>query len=108
MLVGVPPSGVRQGQPAHGARRVAIGARPEDEVGVVGHDTVRQRPHVIARDGLGQGAGERPVIAPVVEDGKATVGAVQRVVDESALGGAGRSAHGDEAPGRVANVNFGS
>jgi hypothetical protein len=53
---------------------------------VVGHGAVGEQAHRVASDGLGEGALEGVIIAVIVEEGEARIGAVQGVVDEPAFG----------------------
>jgi hypothetical protein len=103
VAVGVPALGVRHGEPAHERGEVAIGARPEQEMKVVGHHAIGQQPHVLTRDGLGEDSLECGVITVGLEEGQAGVAAVEGVVDEAALRRSSWSwhpSHGKESPAR--------
>ena len=45
----MPALGVRQRQPGHEPRQVAISERPQNEMPVIGHEAIREQPH---RDAL--------------------------------------------------------
>jgi hypothetical protein len=83
VVVSVPSLGVRHGEPAHELREVAIGARPEQEMEVVGHHAIGQQPHVITRDGLGEDSLECGVIPVGLKESQAGVAAVEDVINEA-------------------------
>ena len=66
--MGVPALRMRQGQPPREVREVAIAARPEDEVPVIGHHAPREDPHPGPLAGFPQNLEERLIIALVLED----------------------------------------
>jgi hypothetical protein len=84
-VVGVPALGMCHGEPAHKAGEVAVLARPEQEMEVVGHQAVSQQSHVVAGDCLGQNSLERCIVTVIVKDGRARVGSVEGMIDESAF-----------------------
>jgi len=45
LMMGMPELGVRLGESAGEARQVAVAARPDDQVPVVGHEAVGEQPH---------------------------------------------------------------
>ncbi|APW61189.1 hypothetical protein BSF38_02693 [Paludisphaera borealis] len=52
---------------------------------VIGHQAISQKPHLPHNDGLFQDAEKRFVIAVVVENTHASVGAIQRVINDPAF-----------------------
>lgn len=94
MSMRVPPLGVGHRQPTHEPREVSIGAGPENQMEVVGHDAVCQEPHGVARDRLAQDALEGEIIRRGVKNAGAGVGAVDRVVDDSTFLCSNMATHG--------------
>ena len=90
-------------QPAHVIAQVAVAARPEDEMEVVGHEAIGQEADRDAFAGLAEQLEEGSEIAVLVEDGAARVPAVENVVAVTAQGSASIARHGGEyAMGRAA------
>jgi len=72
---------------------------------VVGHDAVREQPHVEALDGLGQDALEGFVVGRLGEDPRAGVGAVEGMLDDPAGRIARASRHGRSVTGRSLSIH---
>jgi hypothetical protein len=94
--MGMPALRVSHGQPGHEAGRVAVGAGPDREVEVVGHEAAGEQAHVLAVLGLGQDALEGRAIAVVLKDSAAGHGAIEDVVDDTAFGDSRVSDHVDK------------
>ena len=76
-------------QAADEAAEVAVAARPEHEVPVVGHQAPGERPHRGAGALLGQQFRELSVLGLVVEQGGPGIGPVEHMVDETTGVGGG-------------------
>jgi len=86
---GVPSLRVRDRQPAHELRQIAVAAPPEHQVPMVRHDAAGPNSHGRAGVGLFEGMLEELVVAVVLEQRPPGVGAVQHVRDDSACRGPG-------------------
>jgi hypothetical protein len=88
-------------QPLHPVPKAIIGRRPEDQVQVVGHQTVANNAHGHAATSLADEAGEAVVVVLVVEGAGAAMAAVPSMVAISS-GGSSCSAGHEESfrPGR--------
>src|SRR5262249_52518937 len=73
----------------------------EEEVEVVGHEVVPEEPEGVAPLGRGECPEQGEVVVVIGEDGGAVVAAVERVIDQTVVGGAGKSSHGRESNGRA-------
>jgi hypothetical protein len=80
VVVGVPPHGMRVRQPPEKVRHVPVGNRPEDEVPVVGHQTVREDSDRMKGPGLVHDPEEGVVIRVLLEEREAGDSPVQGVV----------------------------
>jgi len=81
-------------QPLHPAGKIAIAARPQDQVKVIGHQAPGQHPHGHALAGRLEEINERLVVAILAEDPGATVAAVGHVIADATDGRSGGSRHG--------------
>ena len=45
LVMGMPPLGMSQREPAHEPGEVSISTRPQDEMPMIGHHTIGHRPH---------------------------------------------------------------
>src|SRR5450759_4838450 len=96
VVMGVPSLCVRHGQPPQELRDLAILADPgpDDHVPVIGHDAVSEDPERHASGCLFQDALEGGVVFLLQEKSGARIGAVQYVIDVTALDRTGASWHG--------------
>jgi len=67
-------------KPAHPAAKVAVTARPENQVEVIGPETVCKQPHRASQRVLGHDVKERVEIVALVEDLSACVPPIENVV----------------------------
>lgn len=100
VAVGVPALGVGHGEPAHEVGELAVLARPEDEVEVVGHEHVGTDPHALTLAGLGEDLFEGAVIGVVVKDLETARPAIHDVVGETTGGETQSSGHAGRLPTR--------
>ena len=105
LVLGVPPLGMGERKPTHEAREVVVGAGPDDQVEVIGHDAVGEEPNGDSLVGLGQDVYEGVVVASVLKKSEASVRSVQNMVNEAALGGAKLSGHDPSLTNQNRNVN---
>ena len=77
----MPALGMREGQPIHEPREVAIVAWPDHEMPVVWHDAVGQESHRHACTGLHQYALKRSVVPVVLKQRPAGVRPIEHVID---------------------------
>src|SRR5688500_8878132 len=63
----MPALGMRQREPIHEPRKIAISAWPHHQMPVIRHDTVRQEPHPHPVTGLAQHALKREIVTVVLE-----------------------------------------
>jgi hypothetical protein len=80
-------------QPRHVMAQLAVVERPKNEVKMVGHQAIRQQPHVGVFTGLAQQLDEGGVIAILAKDRLAAVAPVEYMVAVAALGSACMSRH---------------
>jgi hypothetical protein len=97
--MGMPACGVCQCQPAREFGEFAVGARPEYEMPVVGHQAIREQARAGPLTRGMQEILEGLVVTIGLENGHARVGAIEDVVDEAADGSAEWSWHEAEAIG---------
>jgi hypothetical protein len=88
---------VGQRHPADEPREFAVLARPDDQVPVVGHDTVGQQPCSLAINGLFQNPLEGLVAPVILEDHHPRVGAIEHVVNQAVVIPSSRLSHGAQA-----------
>jgi hypothetical protein len=74
VVVGVPPHGMRQGQPVQEVGQLAVLLRPQDEVEVVGHEAIGQQARGCRVLSLAQDALKGGVVAVFVGNGGAAHG----------------------------------
>src|SRR5436309_2725803 len=80
-----PPSlGVGHGQPLHEQRQVAILTRPEDQMEMVGHESVRADAHVLSSSRLFQDTLERLEIGGIGEEFQIAAAAIHHMVSQTA------------------------
>jgi hypothetical protein len=96
--MGVPPLRVGERQPTDELRQLAILPRPDDEVPVIRHETVREQPSPGPLDRFGEDVLERFVIPILFKDGHPRVGAVQHVINVPTLSGSTRASHAPKLP----------
>jgi hypothetical protein len=80
MIVFMVAANVGSEQPHHVSVPIAVAARPEGEVGMVGHQARGEQTHGCPLPCLAQQLDEGGVIAVVVEDGAATIAAIEDMV----------------------------
>jgi len=85
----VPSLRVRQRDPRHEPRQIAICAWPEQQMPVAGHQAVRQQAHVETETRLLQNPLEGFVVLLLVKQSRPLVAAVENVVDNAAQSFAG-------------------
>ena len=81
LAIGVPSLGGRQGQPADKLRQFCILPRPHDQMPVMAHHTVRQRPRLRPGDRFDEDVFESLVIGVFLENRQAGVRAIQDVIN---------------------------
>ena len=84
-VVRMPALRVRQSQPTHEPRQVAVCTRPQHQVPVIGHQAIRQHPHVAAFASFLQHRLERRVIFRLAKDLSAGVRPVQGMKHHPAI-----------------------
>src|SRR5262249_59952269 len=76
LIVGMPALRVREREPVHEVGQLAVGAWPQQEVPVIGHEAIAGEPHAgDVFQGLGEDALERLEVARLLEDGRAAIAA---------------------------------
>ena len=103
-VAAVPGLGMALGQAADEAAQIAVDARPEDEVPVVGHQAPGEQAHARPGPFLGEQGGELAVVDLVVEQGRPGIGAVEHMVDQAADVGTGGAWHGRRITEVVSSV----
>jgi hypothetical protein len=86
-------------QPLHPAGEVAIVARPEDKVEVVGHEAVAADPHGQSLAGQWEQIDECLEVGVIVEDASAAITAVDDVVADVSDGSASGAGHAEDPTG---------
>src|SRR5438132_623558 len=81
--MGMPALRMRHRQPAHPFRQVAVPARPDDQVPMIGQQTIRQEPHGQPVEGRAQDAFKGGIVFWLVEDSGPVNRSVEDMVDES-------------------------
>jgi len=104
----VPALGVGKSQPADKAGKLAVLLRPNNQMPVVGHNAIGKQPHLVAVNGRRQHAHEGVVVFGLLEDRHSSVGAVEHMVNQTALGNSQRSSHAHSLANRSPLVNNGS
>ena len=69
----VPTLGMGQRRPLGELREIAICLRPQQQVPMIGHQTMRKNPHVVAITGFSQDALEGGVVLVAFKDGQASI-----------------------------------
>src|SRR5688572_6217312 len=78
MVMGMPALRMRQGQPMHEVRQLAVAPRPKDKMPVVGHQAVADQAHAGNMVlGFSDNALERLIVGILAEDRDAAVAAVE-------------------------------
>ena len=77
----MPALRVRQREPIHEPRQIAISPRPHHQMPMIWHNTICQEPHPHSITGLGQHALKREIVTVVLEQCHAGVGPIEHVVD---------------------------
>ena len=72
---------------AHVRREIAVVPRPEDQVPVIGHETVGENTHCYTFLHFTQYTFEGSVVFVLLENGQTRVGAVDDMIDQTAGGG---------------------
>ena len=93
LMLGMPALCMSQRQPPHELRQLAVGARQEQQVEMCGHQAIGQQARSASLYRLGQCLLECRVIVVPGEYFQVGVAAIQRMVNQAALGGSERSAH---------------
>jgi site-specific DNA recombinase len=104
-VVAVIATGVRREQPLHPAPEVAVGVGSQYDVEVIGHQAVAQDIDGEALARIDDRLKEGIVIGGLVEDGLASVAAVEGVIPHAPDGGAGGAWHGITVLGARPAVN---
>ena len=94
---GVPALRVSQCQPAHELRQLAVLSRPDQQMPMVGHQAIGQKPRLRSFDSLSQHSLEGGIIAVRIEQLQLCNRAVQDVIDVASLGGSVRASHAQQA-----------
>src|SRR5258706_5976663 len=106
MAMLVPAADVGDSEPLHEPTEVAVAARAQDQVPVVGHEAVAEQIDGHDREGFAKAFLEGGVVAGVVEELAAGVGAVEDVEDHAARGDAGGAGHEETVAKRERRVNL--
>ncbi len=91
-----PATHVRRGQTLHEAAQLAVGARPEEQVPVIGHQAPGKNPHGHFVGGFTQHAQKGEVVPLGLEQLPALIASIEDVIDDSAGRYASRSWHAYE------------
>ena len=81
----VPPLRVSQRQPAHELGQIAVASRPQDQVPMIRHQTIRENPHVHPGQSFFQDALERRVVFRLLKDRRPRIRAIQNVKHHPAV-----------------------
>jgi hypothetical protein len=84
--MGMPPLGMGQGQPTHESGEFTVHLGADDEVEMVGHETIGEELDGMSLDGLAEDAEEGVVAVGVVEDGETCVTPVEGMIDQATFG----------------------
>ena len=69
---------------------------PEQEMKVIGHETIAEEAKRIAFLGLGEGLEEGDAVGVIAKDVGAVVAAIEGMIDETVIDGARWASHGSE------------
>src|SRR5438477_3869967 len=81
--MGMPALRMRHRQPAHPFRQVAVPARPDDQVPMIGQETIGQEPHRQPIEGRAQDALKGGIVFRLLKDPGAAHRSIEDMVDES-------------------------
>jgi hypothetical protein len=98
MAVRVPPAHVRHRQPVHEPAKVAVLARPQKQVPMIGHQAVRQQSHPRQLQHLDHRLLECGIVAFFGKHLISVVAAVEAVEHNAARGGSSTSWHHPSLP----------
>ena len=90
---GVKALDMRQRNPSHERRQVAVAAGPQNQVPVVAHQAPAAKPHLIQRNAFRQDLLERFKVGGLLAYSQPPVGTVENMIDIPAMRDALRSAH---------------
>ncbi len=93
-LVITPGVGYREGFEDSTDRLPDFG--PEQEMKVIGHETIAEEAKRIAFLGLGEGLGEGDAVGVIAKDVGAVVATIEGTIDEIVIDGARWASHGSE------------